>query len=102
MVSRAGDAAYRRDTHRPAGRLYAPGYSAGRSGLRVGSLIGMVPGLGPMQVIAIMIPIAIGLGDPLSGDDYACRGLLWRGFRWLDLFDTDQRAGGRLDRGNEF
>ena len=33
-------------------------------GCMVGSFIGMVPGLGPMQVIAIMIPIAVGLGDP--------------------------------------
>lgn len=33
-------------------------------GCIVGSFIGMVPGLGPMQVIAIMIPIAVGLGDP--------------------------------------
>ena len=33
-------------------------------GCVVGSFIGMVPGLGPMQVIAIMIPVAVGLGDP--------------------------------------
>ena len=33
-------------------------------GCMVGSFIGMVPGLGPMQVIAIMIPVAVGLGDP--------------------------------------
>lgn len=33
-------------------------------GCIVGSFIGMVPGLGPMQVIAIMIPVAVGLGDP--------------------------------------
>ena len=33
-------------------------------GCMIGSLIGMVPGLGPMQVIAIMIPVAVGIGDP--------------------------------------
>ena len=33
-------------------------------GCIIGSFIGMVPGLGPMQVIAIMIPVAVGLGDP--------------------------------------
>ena len=33
-------------------------------GCLVGSFIGMVPGLGPMQVIAIMIPITVSLGDP--------------------------------------
>jgi putative tricarboxylic transport membrane protein len=30
----------------------------------VGTLIGMLPGLGPMSIIAIMIPIAIKIGDP--------------------------------------
>ena len=33
-------------------------------GCIIGSFIGMVPGLGPMQVIAIMIPVAVGLGNP--------------------------------------
>ena len=33
-------------------------------GCMIGSFIGMIPGLGPMQVIAIMIPVAIGIGDP--------------------------------------
>ena len=33
-------------------------------GCLIGSFIGMVPGLGPMQVIAIMIPVAVGIGDP--------------------------------------
>lgn len=33
-------------------------------GCLIGTLIGMLPGLGPMSIIAIMIPIAIGIGDP--------------------------------------
>ena len=33
-------------------------------GCLIGSFIGMVPGLGPMQVIAIMIPVAVGIGGP--------------------------------------
>ena len=33
-------------------------------GCIIGSFIGMVPGLGPMQVIAIMIPVAVGIGEP--------------------------------------
>lgn len=33
-------------------------------GCIIGTLIGMLPGLGPMSIIAIMIPIAIGIGDP--------------------------------------
>ncbi|WP_209428223.1 tripartite tricarboxylate transporter permease [Pararhodobacter sp. SW119] len=33
-------------------------------GCMIGTLIGMLPGLGPMSIIAIMIPIAIGIGDP--------------------------------------
>jgi len=35
-------------------------------GCVIGTVIGMLPGLGPMSIIAIMIPIAIGLGDPTS------------------------------------
>ena len=36
------------------------------AGCVIGTLIGMLPGLGPMSIIAIMIPIAIGLEDPTS------------------------------------
>ncbi len=35
-------------------------------GCVIGTLIGMLPGLGPMSIIAIMIPVAIGMGDPTS------------------------------------
>ena len=33
-------------------------------GCLIGTFIGMLPGLGPMSIIAIMIPIAITMGDP--------------------------------------
>lgn len=33
-------------------------------GCLIGTLIGMLPGLGPMSIIAIMIPVAISIGDP--------------------------------------
>ncbi len=33
-------------------------------GCLIGTLIGMLPGLGPMSIIAIMIPVAINIGDP--------------------------------------
>ncbi len=33
-------------------------------GCIIGTFIGMLPGLGPMSIIAIMIPVAISLGDP--------------------------------------
>lgn len=33
-------------------------------GCIIGTFIGMLPGLGPMSIIAIMIPVAITLGDP--------------------------------------
>ncbi|NKB60825.1 MAG: tripartite tricarboxylate transporter permease [Gammaproteobacteria bacterium] len=36
------------------------------SGCLIGTLIGMLPGLGPMSIIAIMIPVAIKIGDPSS------------------------------------
>ncbi|MDH3693473.1 MAG: tripartite tricarboxylate transporter permease [Gammaproteobacteria bacterium] len=34
------------------------------AGVLIGTFIGMLPGLGPMTIIAIMIPVAIKLGDP--------------------------------------
>ena len=34
------------------------------AGCMIGTLIGMLPGLGPMSIIAIMIPVAVKLGDP--------------------------------------
>ncbi len=33
-------------------------------GCLIGTFIGMLPGLGPMPIIAIMIPVAISMGDP--------------------------------------
>ena len=36
------------------------------AGCLIGTIIGMLPGLGPMSIIAIMIPVAIGIGDPSS------------------------------------
>ncbi|QFU09703.1 Tripartite tricarboxylate transporter TctA family protein [Rhodobacteraceae bacterium THAF1] len=36
------------------------------AGCLIGTFIGMLPGLGPMSIIAIMIPIAITLGDPTA------------------------------------
>lgn len=36
------------------------------AGCIIGTLIGMLPGLGPMSIIAIMIPVAIKVGDPSS------------------------------------
>ena len=33
-------------------------------GCLLGTFIGMLPGLGPMSIIAIMIPVAIKIGDP--------------------------------------
>ena len=36
------------------------------AGCLIGTFIGMLPGLGPMSIIAIMIPVAISLGDPTA------------------------------------
>ena len=35
-------------------------------GCLIGTFIGMLPGLGPMSIIAIMIPVAITVGDPAA------------------------------------
>ena len=36
------------------------------AGCLIGTFIGMLPGLGPMSIIAIMIPVAISMGDPAA------------------------------------
>lgn len=36
------------------------------AGCMIGTIIGMLPGLGPMSIIAIMIPVAIRIGEPSS------------------------------------
>ncbi len=36
------------------------------AGCLIGTFIGMLPGLGPMSIIAIMIPVAISIGDPAA------------------------------------
>ena len=36
------------------------------AGCLIGTIIGMLPGLGPMSIIAIMIPVPISIGDPSS------------------------------------
>jgi len=36
------------------------------AGCMIGTIIGMLPGLGPMAIIAIMIPVAINIGDPAA------------------------------------
>ena len=36
------------------------------AGCLLGTFIGMLPGLGPMSIIAIMIPVAISIGDPAA------------------------------------
>lgn len=36
------------------------------AGCLIGTFIGMLPGLGPMSIIAIMIPVAIQIGDPAA------------------------------------
>ncbi|MEM7072079.1 MAG: tripartite tricarboxylate transporter permease [Pseudomonadota bacterium] len=35
-------------------------------GCIIGTFIGMLPGLGPMSIIAIMIPVAVSIGDPAA------------------------------------
>ena len=35
-------------------------------GCIIGTFIGMLPGLGPMSIIAIMIPVAISIADPVA------------------------------------
>ncbi len=36
------------------------------AGCLIGTFIGMLPGLGPMSIIAIMIPVAINIGNPTT------------------------------------
>ena len=63
------------------------------AGCLIGTLIGMLPGLGPMSIIAIMIPVAITIGDPTGALILLAGGLLRRDLRWFDIIDPAQRAG---------
>ena len=58
-------------------------------GCLIGTFIGMLPGLGPMSIIAIMIPIAITIGDPSCRADFAGWSLLRRNFRRVNLINPD-------------
>ena len=46
-----------------------------------GTIIGMLPGLGPMTAIALMIPITYGF-DPATGLI-----LLWSSIWWIDIIN---------------
>ena len=35
-------------------------------GCFIGTIIGMLPGLGPMSIVAIMIPVSLQIGDPAT------------------------------------
>ena len=71
-------------------------------GCLIGTFIGMLPGLGPMSIIAIMIPIAITIGDPSAALILLAGCVLRRDLWGIDLVDSHQRARGRLDRGDQF
>jgi hypothetical protein len=47
-----------------------------------GTIIGMLPGLGPMTAIALMIPITYGF-DPATGINFDGWCLLWRSIWWI-------------------
>ena len=55
-------------------------------GCFAGTIIGMLPGLGPMTAIALMIPITYGF-DPATGLNFNGRSLLWSCIWWLNIFN---------------
>ena len=68
------------------------------AGCLIGTFIGMLPGLGPMSIIAIMIPVAITIGDPSAAL------ILLAGVYYGAIFGGDfaQCAGGRGHRRHQF
>ena len=61
-------------------------------GCLLGTLIGVLPGLGPLATISMLLPFTFGL-DPTGGADHAGRHLLRRGLWRLDDGDPRQSAG---------
>ena len=61
-------------------------------GCLIGTFIGMLPGLGPMSIIAIMIPVAITMGDPSAALILLGRRLLWGNLWRIDLIYPAQRT----------
>ena len=57
-------------------------------GCFAGTIIGMLPGLGPMSAIALMIPITYGFFSSFS-DDINGWGILWRHLWWFYIIDSD-------------
>lgn len=71
------------------------------AGCLIGTFIGMLPGLGPMSIIAIMIPVAITIGT--VGSHHSVGWCVLRcHFRRLDLVYPAERAGRGGDRGIQF
>jgi TctA family transporter len=61
-------------------------------GAVLGTLIGVLPGLGPVATIAMLLPSIYAL-DATPGADHAGRHLLRRAVRRVDHGHPDQRAG---------
>ena len=87
-------------TSRPASapRCRSPISASACSACLLGTLIGVLPGIGPIPTIAMLLPITFGL-DPLGVADHARRHLLRRAVWRLDHLDPGEHSGrGRLDR----
>ena len=68
------------------------------AGAALGTLVGVLPGLGPSSTLAILLPITAHL-DPTGRDHHAGRDLLWRHVRRLHDVDPGEYSGrGRLRR----
>ena len=61
-------------------------------GVTVGTLIGVLPGIGPVATIAMLLPITYTL-DPLRCPHHACRYLLRRSVRRLHHRDSREYSG---------
>ena len=60
-------------------------------GCLLGTLVGILPGLGPPATISILLPLATGF-DPATGSDHDGRHLLRRQVRRLDHVDPAQHS----------
>ena len=60
-------------------------------GCLVGTVIGMLPGLGPITAIALMIPVTYSIGPSSGMILMAGVVVLRRYFWWVDFINSDQR-----------
>ena len=69
------------------------------TGVFIGTLVGVLPGIGPPGAMALLLPVTYGI-SPRGCDYYAGGDLLWRDVRGIDHVDSGQHSRGTGLGGN--